>query len=103
RSFIERTLAFPDNIGIEATQTGTASPTPGQAAPSPAAGPRPAQSVVAHWSIVRLPENPMMPRLFDERVGFFSNQRVDFSRPDHRSATRRFITRYRLECSDRRE
>ena len=104
RSFIERILAFPDNIGIEATQTGTAAATPGQATPSPAAAaPRSAQSVVAHWSIVRLPENPMMPRLFDERVGYFSNQRVDFSRPDHRSATRRYITRYRLECSDRRE
>jgi hypothetical protein len=59
--------------------------------------------VLAHWSIVRLPENPMMPRLFDERVGFFSNQRVDFGRSDHRSATRRYITRYRLECSERRE
>ena len=106
RSYIERTLAFPDNIEIEATQTGVPTPPPGQAAGgggAAAAGPRPAQSVLAHWSIVRLPEDPMMPRLFDERVGFFSNQRVDFSRPDHRSQTRRYITRYRLECSDRRE
>jgi hypothetical protein len=99
RSFIERALAFPDNIGIEATQTGLAPAAPGAAA----AGPRPASSVLAHWSIVRLPEQPMMPRLFDERVGFFSNARIDFSAPEHRSATRRFITRYRLECSDRRD
>jgi hypothetical protein len=98
RSFIERALAFPDNIGIEATQTGLA-PAPQGAA---AAGPRPAQSVLAHWSIVRLPEVPMMPRLADERIGFFSNTRVDFSAPEHRSATRRYITRYRLECSERR-
>jgi hypothetical protein len=73
------------------------------AAGQPAAGPRPARSVLAHWSIVRLPEQPMMPRLFDERVGFFSNTRADFGTPEHRSATRRFITRYRLECSDRRD
>jgi hypothetical protein len=99
RSYIERALAFPDNIGIEATQTGVAPAAPG----APATGPRPARSVLAHWSIVRLPEQPMMPRLFDERVGFFSNARIDFSAPEHRSATRRFITRYRLECSDRRE
>jgi hypothetical protein len=44
-----------------------------------------------------------MPRRFDERVGFFSNARLDFSTPEHRSATRRYITRYRLECSERRE
>jgi hypothetical protein len=100
RSYIERTLAFPDNIGIEATQTGVAAAAAGQAA---AAGPRPARSVLAHWSIVRLPEEPMMPRLFDERVGFFSNSRSDFGTQEHRSATRRFITRYRLECSDRRD
>jgi hypothetical protein len=106
RSYIERTLAFPDNIEIEATQTGVPTPAPGQGGGGGgggAAGPTPAQSVLAHWSIVRLPVDPMMPRLFDERVGFFSNQRIDFSRPDHRSAARRYITRYRLECSDRRE
>jgi hypothetical protein len=71
RSFIERALAFPDNVEIEATQTGTA---PAQAAggtPFPTGGtPQPAQSVLAHWSMVRLPVNPMMPRRFDERVWF---------------------------------
>lgn len=105
RSFIDRHLAFPDNVGIEATQTGTA-PAPagrggggGGAAP---AGPRPPRSVLAHYSIVRLPEVPMMPRRFDERVGFFSNQTTDFGTEEHRSAQRRYITKYRLECSDRR-
>src|SRR5688572_30036025 len=105
RSFIDRHLAFPDNIGIEATQTGSA-PAPagrggggGGAAP---AGPRPLQSVMAHYSIVRLPEVPMMPRRFDERVGFFSQQTTDFGTSEHRSAARRYITKYRLECSDRR-
>ncbi|HSJ10564.1 MAG TPA: zinc-dependent metalloprotease, partial [Longimicrobiales bacterium] len=69
---------------------------------APAGGARPALSVLAHWSIVRLPTNPMMPRLFDERVGYFSNARTDFSANEHRSAIRRFIVRYRLECSERR-
>ena len=27
-----------------------------------------------HYSMVKLPEKPMMPRLFDERVGYFSTQ-----------------------------
>ncbi len=105
RSFIERSLAFPDNVEIEATQTGVPAAAPGAGAVGggAAGAPRAATSVLAHWSIVRLPEQPMMPRRFDERVGFFSNARTDFGTTEQRSATRRYITRYRLECSDRRE
>jgi hypothetical protein len=29
--------------------------------------------------MVRLPEKPMMPRLFDERVGYFTTSRMDYS------------------------
>ncbi|MGH7679486.1 MAG: zinc-dependent metalloprotease, partial [Gemmatimonadaceae bacterium] len=107
RSFIERHLAFPDNIGIEVTQTGTA-PAPqaqgggGGGGGGGAAAARPPRSVLAHYSIVRLPEQPMMPRRFDERVGFFSIRQTDFGTSEHRSATRRYITRYRLECGERR-
>jgi hypothetical protein len=104
RSFIERHLAFPDNIGIEATQTGT------QPAPQGGAGgggggqqqARPPRSVLAHWDIVRLPEQPMMPRRYDDRTGFFSIRTTDFGTNEHRSAARRYITKYRLECSERR-
>jgi len=102
RSFIENTLAFPDNVEVEATQTGTVSPTPGTVGGGggQAAGPQPAQSVLAHWSLVRLPERPMVPRRFDERVGFFSITQVDFGTPEQRSADRSYITRYRLEKKD---
>jgi hypothetical protein len=108
RSYIERVLAFPENVEIEATQTGVPAPGGGQGGGGGGGGgggnqPRPAQSVLAHWSLVKLPENPMMPRLFDERVGFFSEQTVDFGTTEPRSVRRRFITRYRLECGDRRE
>src|SRR5207253_7413971 len=82
RSFIERSLAFPDNVEVEATQTGTLTPTAGAAGGGggggAAAAQRPPTSVLAHWSIVRLPTNPMTPRRFDERVGFFSMRQVDF-------------------------
>ena len=105
RSYVERAVAFPDNVEIEATQTGVPTPTgPGAAQQQgPNAPPRMAQSVLAHWSLVRLPEVPMVPRRFDERVGFFSIRQVDFGTDEHRSAQRRYITRYRLECSERRE
>ncbi|HEY0038309.1 MAG TPA: DUF5117 domain-containing protein, partial [Longimicrobium sp.] len=103
RSYVERAVAFPDNVEIEATQTGVPTPTgPGSSQPQgPNAPPRLAQSILAHWSLVRLPEIPMMPRRFDERVGFFSIRQVDFGTDEHRSAERRYITRYRLECSER--
>ncbi|HKO15096.1 MAG TPA: zinc-dependent metalloprotease, partial [Gemmatimonadaceae bacterium] len=105
RSYVERAVAFPDNVEIEATQTGTPAPQRNPFNPTPAPtsqGPQLAQSVLAHWSIVRLPEQPMMPRRFDERVGFFSIRKVDFG-AEQRAAERQYITRYRLECSDRRE
>ena len=107
RSYVERALAFPDNVEVEATQTGVPAPAGaagGTPVPTvPGAQQRPAQSVLAHWSIVRLPEQAMMPRRFDERVGFFSIRQVDFGTEEHRSAQRRYVTKYRLECSERRE
>jgi hypothetical protein len=42
----------------------------------------------------------MMPRRFDERVGFFSISQVDFGTTEQRSADRSYITRYRLEKKD---
>lgn len=101
RSFIERVIAFPDNVEVEATQTGTlAAPAGvgGGGGGGGGGGARGATSALAHWSIVRLPEQPMMPRRFDERVGFFSNRYVDFG-ADSRAARRQYITKYRLECA----
>lgn len=98
RSFVERAEAFPLNVEIEATQTGTPQARGGSSG-GPGASRTPAQSVLAHWSMVKLPEDPMMPRRFDERVGFFSMRQVDFG-AEQRAAQRRFVTRYRLECSD---
>jgi len=103
RSFIENAVAFPDNVEIEATQTGTPTPAPGGGGGGGGgaqAAAQLAQSVVAHWSLVRLPENPMMPRRWDERVGFFSITQVDFGTTEQRSAERTYITRYRLEKKD---
>ena len=55
------------------------------------------RSVRANWSMLRLPEQPMMPRLFDRRVGWFSTPVIDYGRPDHETVTRRYIHRFRLE------
>lgn len=96
RSFIEKAVAFPENVEVEATQTATPSPTPGPVPQAPR-GPIAAQSVVAHWSMIHLPDRPMMPRYYDDRVGYFIAQQIDFGTDQHRSVQRRYITRYRLE------
>ena len=70
RSFIERVAAFPSNVEIEATQTFTPENPPDMQR----TGPIPVQSILAHWSMIRLPLRPMMPRLSDKRVGFFEVQ-----------------------------
>jgi hypothetical protein len=94
RSFIENAVAFPNNVEIEATQTYT--PSGGRAN----GGQPSAVSVLAHWSMIRLPERPMMPRLFDDRVGFFAVSHTDFGSAEHRAARVSYITRYRLEKSN---
>jgi hypothetical protein len=107
RSFLDRIVSFPENIEVEATHTYTAqAPPPGQAAaPAPAglaaSGMRPGSaSIVIHYSMVKLPEKPMQPRIFDERVGYFSVEQQDFGKDEHRAPTRTYITRYRLEKKD---
>jgi hypothetical protein len=110
RSFIEKTKSFPTNIEVEVSQTYTSPPdmTPGggggpQPAPNPfAQGMRAGTNatVVMHYSMVKLPENPMMPRLFDERVGYFSIRKYDYGIDEHRAPQRTYITRWRLEKKD---
>lgn len=100
RTFIERVVAFPENIEIEATHTYTVTP------PRPAGAPanfRPTprtESIVLHWSMIKLPEEPMKPRLHDFRVGYFSVGKTDYGTDDHRAARYSYITRWRLECPE---
>ena len=103
RSFIDRVMAFPINVEIDALLTINPPPTPAAAAGRVGgfgAGGRTTTSLVMHWSMVKLPEKPMMPRLFDSRVGYFNTDMIDYGRLEHRAETRTFITRYRLEKKD---
>ncbi|HEX7296465.1 MAG TPA: zinc-dependent metalloprotease, partial [Pyrinomonadaceae bacterium] len=113
RSFIEKTKSFPTNIEVEVSQTYTSPPdtTPagGGGGPQPQPAPNPfAQgmragtnaTVVMHYSMVKLPEKPMMPRLFDERVGYFSVRKYDYGLDEHKATQRTYITRWRLDKKD---
>jgi hypothetical protein len=108
RSYIERISPYPTNIEAEASQTYTrvAAPAglgggqgPGGGGQQQGMNPGSA-TVVLHHSMVKLPENPMMPRLFDERVGYFSISNMDYGRDEHRAQERTYITRWRLEKKD---
>ncbi|HEX9164657.1 MAG TPA: zinc-dependent metalloprotease [Gemmatimonadales bacterium] len=102
RSFIEKALAFPTNVEVEATLTYPPPPVGGPAAPAnpfqPAA--TGTASLTMRWSMIRLPEKPMMPRLADDRIGFFSLNQIDYGRPEQRAETRTYIVRWRLEKKD---
>ncbi len=102
RSFVESVTAFPENIEVRTTHTYTLPPpSAGQnraRTPSRRRGMRPGSAtVLLHYSMVKLPEEPMQPRLFDERVGYFSVRQIDYGRDEHRAPRRRYITRWRLE------
>ena len=105
RSFIERVSPFPTNIEVETTHTYTRTAAPaGAGGGGPgggAGGMNPGSATVTlHYSMIKLPETPMMPRLFDERVGYFSTTNLDYGRDEQKATERTFITRWRLEKKD---
>ena len=104
RSLIERVAAYPENVEVEAMLTATPPATPNAPVPSPffpqGGQAPPSNSLVMHWSIVKLPERPMLARLADSRVGYFTTQQTDYSRPEQRAQQRTYILRYRLEKKD---
>src|SRR5437773_1658297 len=116
RAFVERAVSFPTNIEVEATHTfvNRSNAAGGGGGRGPAPAPVPggrgrgtpvrvgSASVLMHYSMVLLPEQPMQPRLFDDRVGYFSISQMDYGQDEHRAPRRRYIVRYRLEKKDPR-
>ncbi|HUA82492.1 MAG TPA: zinc-dependent metalloprotease [Bryobacteraceae bacterium] len=106
RSYIDRISPYPENVEAEATMTYTRSGNAPAAAGGRGGGlgvttmRGNSATIVLHHSMVRLPEHPMMPRLFDERVGYFTTQQLDYSADDYRAKQVRYIARWRLEKKD---
>ncbi len=93
RTFIESMRSFPENIEVRRVVTYDADSPP----TNPAGG---TLSVEFGHSLMILPEEPMMPRLWDERVGYFSVTTNDFGADAQRLVQHRYIQRFRLEPSD---
>lgn len=54
-------------------------------------------TVMMHYSMAHLPLQPILPRLADSRVGFFSLTQEDYGYDSHRAEMRTYITKWRLE------
>ncbi len=96
RSLVERARAFPRNVEVSALQTFEVDSVPG-----PAGGPpnRSLNSItmLMNYSMVLLPDKPMMARLCDDRVGYFNVSFEDFDQDLVSGPRRCFIKRFRLE------
>ena len=103
RSFVDHAKAFTGSLRVDAVHTYTLAPhtvpglppVPGQPQP-----PARSASVSMAYNLVQLPDQPMMPRLMDDRIGFFGLSRMDFGSAEHESKRERLIARWRLEKKD---
>jgi len=93
RSFLERAASYPENIEVRAVLTYDAAEPPSQSSTGTV-------SVEMAHSMVLLPEEPMQPRLFDQRVGYISLDQIDYGYDAQRAEEREYIVRWRLEPSD---
>ena len=104
RSWVEDSWSFEDAVNVQVTQSGSGrGAAPGGRGGGPGGGrgggqaQTRSQTARVFFSMARLPEEPMMPRWHDERVGFNSSRSYDFTRPDNRLEQIRFIHRFKLE------
>jgi hypothetical protein len=95
RSWFDHVAPFERNVEIEATITGNTRPPGAPQTVQPSS-----QTVRLHWSMLKLPDDPMMPRFHDDRVGFISTSFYDFSSRKHESEQKRIIHRFKLVPKD---
>lgn len=95
RSHLERIQAFPDNVNIQAKLTFNNSE---RSAPRTVADKR-YIPLSLFYTMVKLPEEPMKPRLADDRTGYFMTVHKDFSYEED-NFFKRYVNRWRLECEN---
>ena len=93
RSFIDSARSFPQNTEILHTLTFTANK-------APRGNNTKTFSFQVNHSIIALPENPMPIRYEDERVGWFTVNKINYSSDKLKSDSYNIIRRWRLEPSD---
>jgi hypothetical protein len=87
KSYVANINAFPINVEVKTIRTYLPAG-PGSTLPT---------TYEVNSSLVLLPKEPMKPRYWDARVGFFARGVIDFDAEPQRVAARYYITRWRLE------
>lgn len=93
RSMVTKTKSFPSNTEVAHILTYTGNKIPDNQITG-------TLSIEMNQSFISLPKDPMMPRLYDKRVSYFSLQQTDYSMDVHTAGKKRFITKWRLEPKD---
>jgi len=84
---------------IAVPQPGSPPGMPQPSAPRSLPDPR-SMFLAVHYSLARLPAEPMKGRKSDARIGYFDSGRFDFSNDLERTPRQRFVNRWRLEKKD---
>ena len=92
-SLITSMKSFPQNVEVRHILTYNAGKLPSNS-------PVDVLSVEMNQSFILLPDEPMMPRLRDQRVGYFSISQYDYGLDEQKAGQRTYITRWRLEPKD---
>ena len=93
RSFINSIKSYPNNIEVVQDFTYDASAPPSNRNTNTI-------TIRVNQSMIVLPEDKMMPRIYDKRVGYFSIGNVDYSSEALKADSKRYIRRWRLEPKD---
>lgn len=90
RSYVSRVSSYPENIELRHVKTYLAGNPPSNSADG-------AITVEMSNSMILLPEKPMMRRLADRRVGWFSRGTTDYGLEAQQSKNVQYLDRWRLE------
>ncbi|WP_411767516.1 zinc-dependent metalloprotease [Winogradskyella sp. A3E31] len=93
RSFINSMSSFPENIEVIQDMTYNATNPPVNTGDETI-------SVQMNQSMILLPKDKMQPRFFDERVGWFTLSKYDYSSEKLKSDRKTYIRRWRLVPKD---
>jgi len=93
KSYVESTKSFPINVEVRQVMTYDAGRPPSNSETG-------LISMKVSQSMIKLPEDKMMPRLEDERVGWFTLSNINYSSDKLKGDQVSFLKRWRLEPKD---
>ncbi|MFC0605671.1 zinc-dependent metalloprotease [Winogradskyella pulchriflava] len=93
RSFISTMKSYPKNIEVVQDFTYNASEPPNNSGDETI-------SVQMNQSMILLPETPMQPRYFDERVGWFTLSQYDYGSNELKADRKTYLRRWKLIPKD---